>query len=234
MAGAKQIQITMYWSEGKESIMKNLEDTVKACIDRALERRELAGCTFCLIRDGKEVLYLESGYADLEEKRPMQRDSIFRMYSMTKPVTAAVIMKLVEDGYLDLQDPVSRFIPAFGSSRYEDENGELHPLAPGNALQVHHLLNMTSGLCYPYYPGVHSANIPKAQQAATAAYAELDRRLEDGTQMTTMEFAERLGECPLLFRPGTGWNYGASADVLGAVVEAVTGGTFGEYLKEPS
>ncbi len=204
---------------------EKIRNTIQECMERAIERRELAGCSFCLIRDGREELYLESGYADLEEKRPIRRDDIYRMYSMSKPVTAATVMKLVEDGLLDLQDPVSRFIPSFADQSYEDEKGELRPVEPERVMLVKHLMNMTSGLCYP---DIHS----KAGQATAAVYAEQLQRLETEHPMTTMEFAERIGECPLLFRPGTGWNYGVSADILGAVVEAVTGKTFGEYMKE--
>ncbi len=205
--------------------VNEIKDTIKSCMDRAIERKEMAGCTFCLIREGREVLYLESGYADIEKRRPIRRDSIYRMYSMSKPVTAAAVMKLAEDGYLDLQDPVSRFLPSFANQSYEKENGELLPVAPENAMIVRHLMNMTSGLCYP---DVHSA----AGRSTAVVYADQMQRLESDHQMTTMEFAERIGQCPLLFQPGTGWNYGVSADILGAVVEAVTGMTFGEYMKE--
>jgi CubicO group peptidase (beta-lactamase class C family) len=202
-----------------------IKDTLKACIESAVERRELAGCTFCLIRDGREELYLETGYANIEEKQPIRRDSIYRMYSMSKPVTAAAVMKLAEDGRLDLQDPVSRFLPSFANQSYEDEDKTLRPVARENTMTVRHLMNMTSGLCYPNL-------FSKAGQATTAVYAEQIQRLDTENQMTTREFAERIGECPLLFRPGKGWNYGVSADILGAVVEIVTGMSFGEYLRE--
>ena len=85
-----------------------IKEVLQNCMDRAVDENEVAGCTFCLIRNGEEKLYLESGYADREAEKPIARDSMYRMYSMSKPVTAAAAMKLIEDGYVDLQDPVFR------------------------------------------------------------------------------------------------------------------------------
>ena len=203
----------------------DIKDIVKDCMDRAVARNEVPGCTFCLIRDGKEQFYLESGYANIEEHVPIRRDSIYRMYSMSKPVTAATVMTLVQDGYLDLQEPVANFFPSYAHQQYASPDGEIRSVAPENVMTVRHLLNMTAGLSYP---DINSA----AGRETTSVFVDLDKRLGTDSAMTTAEFAERIGECTLLFEPGKGWNYSVCADVLGAVVEKVTGMRFGEYMKE--
>ncbi|ANS74471.1 serine hydrolase [Paenibacillus yonginensis] len=194
-----------------------LIQTMKA----SLANQEIAGANFLVIKDGQEVFYHEEGFADLEAGRPITRDSIFRLYSMTKPVTAVSIMLLMERGEIDLFDPVSRYIPGFGSPLVENNN-ELVPA--GREVNIHDLLNMTSGLGY--------GGAGKAGQQTAALFQELDRRLNGDQPMSTMEFANRLGQVPLSFEPGSFWQYGASADVLGAIVEAVTGMRFGAFLQQ--
>lgn len=203
----------------------DIKDIVKDCMDRAVARHEVPGCSFCLIRDSKEQFYLESGYANIEKQLPIRRDNIYRLYSMSKPVTAATVMTLVQDGYLDLQEPVAHFFPSYAHQQYETPDGEIRPVAPENIMKIHHLLNMTAGLSYP---GIGSA----AGRETTAVYDDLDKRLGTDAAMTTAEFAERIGECTLLFEPGKGWCYSVCADILGAIVEKITGMGFGEYMKE--
>ncbi|NQX44297.1 beta-lactamase family protein [Paenibacillus tritici] len=197
--------------------MKLLEETLSASISN----KEIAGANFMVIKNGKEILYQEDGYADIEEGRPMSRDSIVRLYSMTKPVTATAVMLLLERGEIDLFDPVCRYIPGFKHQRVE-KDGELVPA--GREIALLDLLNMTSGLVY--------GGTDKAGQHTEALFRELDGRLHGGHPMSTLEFANRLGEGPLSFEPGTSWQYGTSADVLGAVVEAVSGMRYGEFLQQ--
>lgn len=205
--------------------MKELRDLLQNAMDRAVADNEMAGCTFCLVRDGEEKLYLESGDANREEKKPIARDSIYRMYSMSKPVTAAAMYTLIEDGYVDLQDPVSRYLPSYRRQNYMTPEGRLRPVSEDHVMRIRELLNMTSGLTYP-------DDITRPGKETGVIYEDAISRLGTDHAMTTMEFAERIGECTLLFEPGMGWNYGVSADILGAVIEKVTGMTFGEYLKE--
>lgn len=175
-----------------------------------------------VIKDGREVFYHEDGLADVEAGRPITRDSIFRLYSMTKPVTSAAIMLLLERGQIDLFDPVSRYIPGFKNQLVE-KNGELVPVS--REVVIHDLLNMTSGLVY-------GGGTDKAALHTEALFKELDSRLHGDNRMSTMEFATRLGEGPLSFEPGSFWQYGTSADVLGAIVEAVSGMRYGEFLQK--
>ena len=202
-----------------------IKEILQNCLDRAVAENEVAGCTFCLTRNGEEKLYLESGYADRETEKPIARDSMYRMYSMSKPVTAAAAMKLVEDGYVDLQDPVFRYLPAYRKQYYMTPGGALRPVSADSPMRVRDLLNMTSGFVYP-------DDVTRPGKETGAIYEDAIRRLGTDNAMTTQEFAERIGECALLFEPGSSWNYSVSADILGAVIEKISGMSFGEYLKE--
>ncbi|MGG3456244.1 serine hydrolase domain-containing protein [Paenibacillus rhizolycopersici] len=199
----------------------NTISQLKATLKASLDHHEIAGANFMIIKDGKEVFYHEDGYADLEAKRPISRDSIFRLYSMTKPITATAIMILLERGKIDLFDPVSTYLPGFMNQRVE-KNGELIPAT--REVNLHDLLNMTSGLIYdgPNQTGQHTQ----------ALFQELGIRLFGQDPMSTTEFANRLGQGPLAFEPGSSWAYGTSADVLGAIVEAVSGMRYGDFLKK--
>ena len=141
---------------------------------------------------------------------------------MSKPVAGAAAMKLMEDGLLDLAQPVSEYLPSFENPMVE-QDGRL--VCADRQVQVRDLLNMTSGLVYNGDPGL-------AGKHADAVFAEQERRLDTDHPMTTMELASRLGEGPLAFQPGSSWKYGTGADVIGAVVEAASGMRFGEYLEK--
>ncbi|MEO3945402.1 serine hydrolase domain-containing protein [Gorillibacterium sp. CAU 1737] len=197
--------------------INQLKKTMRASIDH----KEIAGANFMVIKDGHEVFYHEDGFADLESGRPVSRDSIFRFYSMTKPITAAAIMLLLERGDLDLLDPVSRYLPGFQNQQVE-RDGHLVPVS--REVNLHDLLNMTSGLTY--------GGTDLAGQQTDALFQELVSRLHGENPMSTMEFANRLGQGPLSFEPGSNWQYGTSADVLGAVVEAISGMRYGTFLQK--
>lgn len=195
---------------------------LKQVLDLSVEKGEIAGASFCVEEQGKKVCYIESGYANIEEGKPIRRDNIFRLFSMSKPMTAAVAMALMEKGILDLAEPVSTYLPAFrGQTVITPEGKEVPAL---REVMVKDLLNMTSGLMYPGAgePGRKTDEI----------FEELDRRLFTDHPMTTLELAERLGKAPLAFHPGRSWLYGSSADVLGAVMEQATGMSFGQLMKE--
>lgn len=193
---------------------------LKKTLSTSIANKEIAGANFMVIKNGEEVFYHEDGLADMETGIPIARNSIFRLYSMSKPVTATAVMMLLERGEIDLFDPVSRYIPGFRNQMVEKDGGLV---APEREVNIHDLLNMTSGLVYggPGLAGQHTESLLQ----------ELGNRLHGPNPMTTLEFAGRLGQGPLAFEPGASWEYGTSADVLGAVVEAVSGMRFGEFLK---
>lgn len=180
------------------------------------------GAAICIIKDGKEVYRNEYGEADKEQHIPMEKNTIFRCYSMTKPVTAVAVMTLVEKGIIALSDPVSNFIPSFKNQTVLTEKGYV---PAKREVTIQDLMNMTAGLTYP------DASFPagkEMQDMIDKYYADV----ENGNPTSTYDLALLIGEQPLEFQPGEGWRYSFCADVLGAVIEVVTGKTYGEFLKE--
>lgn len=194
---------------------------IKTVMQESVDRRFVAGASLMVIKDGKEWFYHDAGYADIEQGKPIRRDSIFRMYSMTKPVTAAAVMLLFERGQVDLFDPVSLYLPGFKDQKVA-VGDSLVPVL--REMTVKDLLSMTSGLVY--------GGEDQAGKDTEALFQEIDSRLLSERPVTTLEAMNRLGGCALQFQPGSSWQYGTSADVLGAVVEAASGKRFSVFLKE--
>ncbi|OWA36802.1 serine hydrolase [Saccharibacillus sp. O16] len=194
---------------------ERLEQTLR----NSIEKGEIAGGNMMVLKDGEEIFYHEDGMADVEKERPIAQDSIFRLYSMTKPITAAAIMMLLERGEIDLFDPVSFYIPGFRDQKVV-KNGELTSAL--REVNIQDLLNMTSGLVY--------GGEDLAGRHTDELFRDLGSRLHGESPMTTLEFANRLGQGPLSFEPGSHWAYGTSADVLGAIIETVSGQSFGTFL----
>lgn len=180
-----------------------------AGIDIALAERRIVGAVVLVARGGEIVYRRAAGLADRETARPMQEDAIFRLASVTKPITSATFMKLVEDGVVSLEDPVTRWLPDF------------RPRLPGGEapeITLKHLLTHTSGLQYSFLKRGGSYD-------AAAISDGLD---QPGLSME--ENLRRIARAPLAFRPGTKWRYSLSLDVLGAVIAAATGDTFPEAV----
>lgn len=199
-----------------------MKDKIDALIRRDLQNGAFVGANAAVYREG-ECLYEGSfGLADREANTPMTFDSIFRIYSMTKPVTAAAALQMVEKGALHPDMPVSYFIPEFGSATVYNADGTTRP--PARPILVQDLLNMTSGLCYP--------NPTTQSQKDTAHFFwEMEQRRDGENPVDTMEFCRGMARIPLDFDPGTHWEYGTSADVLAGVVQAVSGMDYRDYLR---
>lgn len=180
-----------------------------------------AGAVMLVRRKNEEVFYTEYGYQNLEEKKPIKRNHIFRLYSMSKPITGAAAMILMEQGKLDLAQPVAEILPGYEKVMVE-ENGMLRPTK--KPLTVHHLLNMSSGLTY-------GEEETKAGGMTQQYIQECMEKLDTPQAVTTEEFASHMGSIPLSFEPDSSWHYGLSADILGAVIEKVSGMRFGEFLE---
>ncbi len=200
----------------------SLQEKLSGCLRQAVENHEAAGVSLLIIRDGKELCHVREGYADIASGKLLRRDSIFRLYSQTKPITAAATMILADRGIIDLMDPVEKYLPGFANPRVVHADGTVRPAVRGP--WIIELLSMTSGLCYP--------DVDPAGQYAARIFEEDQRQIADGGGMSTLEFCNRLGSEPLAFEPGTHWRYGTSADILGAVIEAATGRRFGDFLRE--
>ena len=199
-----------------------LQERLSACLQQAVENHEAAGVSLLVLKDGKELCHVREGYADIAAGKPLRRDSIFRLYSQSKPVTAAAAMILVDRGILDLMAPVEQYLPGFASPRVVEADGTVHPAVRGP--WILDLLGMTSGLCYP--------DADPAGQYAARVFEEDHAQILAGGGMSTLDFCNRMGEQPLAFEPGTRWRYGTSADILGAVIEAASGKRFSDFLRE--
>ena len=199
-----------------------LHDRITDILAAAVDNRECAGVNVLLRRHGEEVLYTQAGMADIEAGRLIQRDSIFRLYSQSKPVTAAAVMLLCERGLIDLMDGVDKYLPGFRNPQVVDAKGNL--TRAYRAPWIMELLGMTAGLSYP--------DAAPAGQYAARVFEEAHEAIRKGGGIPTVEFMNRLGQQPLAFQPGTHWRYSTCADVLGAVVEVVSGKRFGDFLRE--
>ena len=150
----------------------SLHDRITDILASAVENKECAGINVLVRRHGEEVLYTQAGMADVAEGRLIQRDSIFRLYSQTKPITAAAVMLLVERGLIDLMDGVDKFLPGFQSPQVVDAQGNL--TKANRAPWIMELLGMTAGLSYP-------GDDPAGQYAVPAAYRRKRPAVPEGS-----------------------------------------------------
>ena len=178
---------------------------------------KLPGAVALVARRGKIVHFKAYGSRDPAAADAMERDTIFRIYSMTKPIVSVAAMTLVEEGRLDLGEWVSAFIPGFATVKVGESDGRL--VDPVRPVTVHDLMRHTSGLTYDW---MEDAPACRAYEAAASGRRDRSNR----------EQSELLATLPLLSQPGTRWDYGRSTDVLGRVIEVVTGLSLGEALRE--
>ncbi len=217
MSGAEQKRINRWGVSGMA-----LKEKLENCLQEAVNHHEAAGLSVLVRKDGEDLCYAAAGKADTASGRPVERDSIFRLYSQSKPITAAAAMILVDRGILDLQTEVDRYLPGFRNPRFIAPDGQIRKAL--RAPWVIELLGMTAGLCYP--------DADPAGQYAARVFEEDQEAILQGGGLNTVAFCNRLGEQPLAFAPGTGWRYSTCADVLGAVIEVASGKRFGQFLKE--
>jgi CubicO group peptidase (beta-lactamase class C family) len=192
---------------------------------RETEEKRLPGAVILVARDGK-IIYDEA-FGNLKPgvTAPMPKDAIFRIYSMTKPLMSAGLMLLVEDGLVELTDPVSKFLPAFKDMQVVTPDGSTVPAA--RPIAVQDLLRHTAGLAY--------GEITKNQKVKDAFLASglMKSDIEyDARGLSGSEMVERLAKIPLINQPGTTWEYSLAVDVQGRVIEAVTGKRAGDFLAE--
>jgi CubicO group peptidase (beta-lactamase class C family) len=177
---------------------------------------KIPGAVLLIQQHGKPVYHELLGVRDVATKEPMTDDTIFRLFSMTKPITSVVAMQLIEDGKMSLDDPVSKYIPSFanvklGVDKKVDGKPALDLVTPGRAPTVRDLMLHTSGIAYGFYG--NSFAVRKAYLAADIFAGDPDNA----------EFAERIAKLPLEYEPGTLWDYGHSTDILGRVMEVASG-----------
>jgi CubicO group peptidase (beta-lactamase class C family) len=190
-------------------------------MQKFVDEKKVAGAVTIVTKNGKIVLCEAVGQQDIDADQPMRVDSIFRIYSMTKPITSVAAMILVEEGKLGLDDPVSKHLPEFKDLKVFAgvKDGELQLEDPKSEATVRDLLRHTSGLTYGFF-----GNTEVDQR-----YRSADVLSPKGTIADTVT---KLGKLPLLYQPGTRFNYSVSTDVLGRLVEVASGKKFDEFLED--
>ncbi|HMK21016.1 MAG TPA: serine hydrolase domain-containing protein [Terriglobales bacterium] len=202
--------------------LKRLTSVVQADIDKGA----IPGAVVLIARKGKVAYFEALGFQDRDRQIPMRTDTIFRLASMTKPFTSVAIMMLVEEGKIQLDDPVSVYLPEFknvqvGVEKVDGITGQPELLLEPTRSQmtIQDLLRHTSGITY----GFLGKSLVKQMYN--------DANVFDRTQ-TLQEFVSKLSRLPLAYQPGTTWDYGMSTDVLGRVVEVVSGMSFDQFIAE--
>ena len=199
-------------------------ERVDAHFRRYVDDGRLPGWLVLVTRRGQVVHLGTYGRRDVEGSKPVEIDTIFRLYSMTKPVTSVAAMMLYEEGGFELKDPVSRYIPSFGDVRVYRSGSALNPLTEPatEPVRVWHLLTHTSGLTYGFH---HATPVDAMYRAGGFEWGS-----PPGADLA--ECCDRWAGFPLLFQPGTEWNYGVSTDVLGRLVEVVAGMPLDRFFAE--
>jgi CubicO group peptidase (beta-lactamase class C family) len=186
-----------------------------------VEPRKIAGCQITVVRGGQIAYHRSLGLMDREAEKPMADDAIFRIYSMTKPIASVALMQLYERGMFQLLDPVHRYIPEWRTLQVGvvADDGTVTLEKPHRPMNMRDVLMHTTGLPGGLFPG---NPIDAAFNAARAEHRG-EQTLESVTAL--------LAEHPLKFHPGTHWNYGISTDIVGRLVEILSGERFDEYLR---
>lgn len=200
---------------------KNLERS-STLIQKEIDNGAISGAAVRIIHHNETVYQDELGFADLENKKQIAPDTIYRLYSMTKPVTAVAAMILYERGLLNLLSSVSDYLEGFKNQKVTSKYGLVDAVRP---VTIQDLLNMTSGVVYP--DGSFEAG-----RLMGALYEEVDKEYYSGKPADTVNFCNRMGRVPLEFQPGESWRYSSSADVLGAVIELASGKKLSNFLQE--
>ena len=218
-AGAADLPTAKPESVGMSSQrLGKLKSEMQALVDR----NQLPGVVTMVAKDGKVVEFDVAGKRDVESGAPLQKDSIFRIYSMSKPITGVAMMMLFEDGKWQLNDPVSKHIPEFANlkvAKVNPQSGAVTQVAPDHPMTMRELMSHSGGLTYGVFG---STPVDKMYTDVNV----LDR------DATLQAMIDKLGKIPLLHQPGERWHYSVSVDVQGYLVEKLSGQPFAEFLKQ--
>ncbi len=196
--------------------LAKIQPAMQALVDSG----KFVGVLTLIARKGKIVHFETAGLRDRESDKPMTEDTLFRIYSMTKPVTSVAIMMLYDEGKLKLDDPVSKFIPEFAETKVYTGGGTENPvLMPlERAITVADLLSHTSGLTYGIFG---QTSVDTLYRIANLFGAK-----------SNVKYAQKVAQLPLRFQPGTRWLYSVATDILGSVVEVASGMSLGELFSQ--
>ena len=195
---------------------------LKSEMQALVDRNQLPGVVTMVAKDGKVVEFDVAGKRDVESGAPLQKDSIFRIYSMSKPITGVAMMLLFEEGKWQLNDPVSKHIPEWANlkvAKVNPQNGSVTQVAPDHAMTMRELMSHSGGLTYGVFG---STPVDKMYTDVNV----LDR------DATLQAMVDKLAKIPLLLQPGEKWQYSVSVDVQGYLVEKLSGQPFPEFLKQ--
>ena len=193
-----------------------------------IDKGRIAGCQMAVTRRGHPAYFRSFGLMDLAAAKPMADDAIFRIYSMTKPITSVALMSLYERGLFQLDDPVSRWVPSWAGQRVylSGEGDAMQTELPHRPVSVRDLLRHTAGLTYGGgLPGVGN------QHPVDPLYQSLKVRSVGGSDSMTT-FMDKLAQIPLAYQPGERWMYSLATDACGALVEILSGKPFAQYLQD--
>ena len=196
-------------------------ERIAATLSAMVTDGRAAGVSVLIWKDGREAYFGSAGDADREAKRPMTRDAIAQIYSMTKPVTGVALMQLWEQGKFGLDDPLSRYLPAFESMQVyggKDSAGQPIYHAASRPITVRDIMRHTAGFAYG------AGDTPAHDAYVKADPLALNHDL--------VEMGKRLAKVPLLFDPGTRWSYSIAVDVQALLVETLSGQPFAEYVRQ--
>jgi CubicO group peptidase (beta-lactamase class C family) len=198
-------------------------DRINTVIQRYVAEKKIAGVVSLIARHGEIVHFEKAGMADIESGKAMQLDSIFRIYSMSKPITSTAVMMLFEEGKFLLTDPISRFIPAFKEVKVLDNTSGSggRYIKPAREVSIHDLLTHTAGLSYGFDDDVYIDELYRKKLWAF---------VEKTPDLTLQACIERVAKLPLASQPGTMFRYSFATDVLGYLVQVVSGMPFEDFL----
>ena len=203
-------------------------------IEECVAQHQLAGASFAALRKGVLVHEAHHGYQDIDHATLLSDDSIFRIYSMTKPIVAVAFMTLFEQGKVDLNDPVKLYIAAFSKRRLPgiyDKNSPTKLKRIESDMKIWHLLTHTSGLSYGWDASGESNAVDRMYHEAGCAWNRA-RGTAEADNISLEQWVDRLAALPLLFEPGTRWKYSLSIDVVGRLIEVISGKPLDVFLKE--
>jgi CubicO group peptidase (beta-lactamase class C family) len=191
---------------------------IASVMESYVNERGVAGISTMISRRGKVVHSEQFGFQDKEAGKPMAPDTIFRIYSMTKPIVSTALMLLHEEGAFQLEQPVAQFLPAFAATKVLAEDGSLADQA--RPMQIRDLLSHTSGLTYDFMADNAVAQMYRDAQIMNDATRPLDALIDE------------LATLPLAFQPGTRWHYSVGIDVAARLIEVLAGQSLGDFLQE--
>lgn len=203
-------------------------EIVADALDRLVSSHGLPCASMLIRRNGKEVLFHATGVTDLASATPIERDTLFRLFSMSKPITAAAVMILVDDGVLGLDDAVVDYVPELaGVEVYLGQEDGAMRTAPARPITVRHLLTFTAGFSYWFYPDSPVG----ALYAADPAIGPHEAFRFDPSVGGLDGLARAMGRLPLVAQPGERWHYGMSLDMAGIVIERASGTPLAEFMR---